>query len=140
MRCTAVLVSALMISMRAWAFEVVGDGIPLPLTNQVPSAERGFAIAQHRQQGLCILCHSIPGSTDRFQGDVSTALAGAGSRYTAAQLRLRVADARRINPESTMPSFNTTQARTRVAQAWAGKPLLDAQQVEDVVAWLVTLR
>lgn len=128
---------------------VAGDAMPEPLTPQQGDAARGRVIVTSRQVGLCLLCHSGPFPEERFQGTLAPSLAGVGSRWSEAQLRLRVADARRLNPQSTMPRYHPTtatatddpgQALNRVAPAWAGKPVLDAQQVEDVVAFLRTLR
>lgn len=116
------------------------DGMPQPLTGTPGDAARGRAIVASRQQGLCLLCHRAPIAEERFQGDVGTDLAGAGTRWTEAQLRLRIVDSRRINPDSVMPAFHRTQGLHRVARALQGRPLLDAQQVEDVVAWLATLK
>ena len=127
-------------------FTVVGDGIPQPLTATPGDAVAGRAVVVDRQVGLCLLCHSGPFDRtpmERAQGNLSTNLAGAGSRWTAAQLRLRVADARRLNPDSLMPAFHRVSADPagqRVATAWRGLPVLTAQQVEDVVAFLQTLR
>jgi sulfur-oxidizing protein SoxX len=122
------------------AVTVVGDGIPEALEGRVGDAARGRAIVASRQQGLCLLCHSGPFPEERFQGRLAPDLAGAGSRWSVAQLRLRLVDPRRLNPDSIMPAYHRTQGLTRVARAWEGRPLLDAQQVEDVVAWLATLR
>ena len=93
-----------------------------------------------RQTGLCLLCHSAPVEEEPFQGNLAPDLAGVGARYSEAQLRLRVVDPRRLNPGSFMPAFHSDQHPTRVGAAWTGKPILSAQQVEDVVAWLRTLR
>jgi L-cysteine S-thiosulfotransferase len=126
------------------AAAIVGDGMPEPLTATPGDATRGRAIVAQRQLGLCLLCHSGPIAEERFQGNLAPPLDGAGSRWTTAQLRLRVADARHLNPTSLMPTLHAPQrtppAEQRVGRAWAGKPVLDAQQVEDVVAWLQTLR
>jgi len=119
---------------------IVGDGMAEPLTPTPGDAARGRAIVVNRQQGLCLLCHSGPFPEERFQGNLAPSLAGAGSRWNAAQLRLRVADARRLNPESFMPSFYRSDASQRVAPSFVGKPVLDAQQIEDVVAFLQTLK
>jgi len=122
------------------AFAVVGDGITQPLTATPGDPVRGRAIVADRQTGLCLLCHSAPISEERFQGNLAPSLAGAGSRWSAAQLRLRIVDARRVNPDSLMPAFYRDRGLERVAPAYAGKPVLDAQQVEDVVAYLLTLK
>ncbi len=122
------------------AATVVGDGIPAPLDGAVGDAARGRAIVASRQAGLCLLCHGGPLPEERFQGNLAPDLAGAGRRWSAAQLRLRLVDPRRLNPESIMPAYYRSTGLNRVGRAWEGKPLLDAQQVEDVVAYLVTLR
>jgi len=119
---------------------VVGDGIPAPLASEAGDATRGRAIAANRQVGLCLLCHTAPIPEERFQGDLAPDLAGAGERWSAAQLRLRMVDASRFNPDTIMPSYYRIDGLRRVAPAQQGKPILDAQQIEDVVAWLQTLR
>ncbi len=121
-------------------YEVRGDRIEAPLTAQPGDPARGRAIVANRQQGLCLLCHPAPIPEERFQGNLAPDLAGAGARYSPAQLRLRVVDPRQVNPSSFMPAFHSATNPSRVGGAWAGKPILTAQQVEDVVAWLSTLR
>ena len=121
-------------------FEVVGDAIPAPLTAVPGDPARGRAIAASRQTGLCLLCHAAPVPEERFPGNLAPDLAGAGARWSAGQLRLRVVDARRLNPETVMPAYHRIDDLTRIAPAWRGRPMLDAQQVEDVVAWLETLK
>ncbi len=122
---------------------IVGDGIPAPLTAAAGDPQRGRAIVGSRQLGMCLLCHNGPTELfahERTPGNVAASLAGAGSRWSAAQLRLRVADARRLNPDSVMPAYLRAEGLQRVGAAWQGKTLLDAQQVEDVLAFLLTLR
>lgn len=121
-------------------YEVQGDGIAQPLAGLSGDAARGRAIVASRQTGLCLLCHPAPIAEERFQGNLAPDLAGAGARYSAAQLRLRLVDPRRVNPSSFMPAFHSEASGSRVGAAWVGKPILSAQQVEDVVAWLATLR
>lgn len=118
----------------------VGDTIPTPLTARPGDPARGRAIVASRQQGLCLLCHEAPIAEERFQGNLAPSLAGAGSRWSAAQLRARIVDARRLNPQTTMPPFHADDGLQRVASAWKSRPALDAQQVEDVVAYLSSLR
>lgn len=125
----------------AVSFTVVGDGIPEPLTATPGDAARGRAVVTNRQVGLCLLCHSGPFPEERAQGNMAGNLSGSGNRWSAAQLRLRVADARRLNPASLMPRFHVVDEQAAlVARNWQGKPVLDAQQVEDVVAFLATLK
>ena len=134
------LVSAAAAQEPLRAYNVVGDAIPAPLTSVPGDAARGRAIVVNRQVGLCLLCHNGPFPEERFQGNLAPDLAGAGARWSVAQLRLRIVDSRRVNPDSLMPAYHRTDGLARVGRAWTGKPVLDAQQVEDVVAFLATLR
>jgi len=122
------------------SYEVVGDGIPQPLSAEPGDAARGRAIVANRQVGLCLLCHTAPIAEERFQGTLAPDLAGAGARSTPAQLRLRLADSRRINPQSIMPAYFRADGLTRVGKGWQGKTVLGAQQIEDVIAYLASLR
>lgn len=120
-------------------YRIVGDSIDAPLTAVAGDAVRGRAIVANRQVGLCLLCHAGPIPEQRFQGNLAPDLSGVGSQASAGTLRLRMVDARRLNPETIMPSYYRTDGLTRVAPALQGKPLLNAQQIEDVVAYLQTL-
>jgi len=121
----------------AWA---QADSMPRPLTNEPGDPARGRAIVADRTVGLCLLCHSGPIPEERFQGTLAPSLAGAGSRSTPAQLRLRIADAARLNPDTIMPPYFRVDGLARVAKTFQGKTILTAQQVEDVVAYLATLK
>jgi sulfur-oxidizing protein SoxX len=121
-------------------FTVVGDAIPESLTGMPGNPERGRAIVVNRQVGLCLLCHSGPFPDQRFQGTLAPDLAGAGARSTEGQLRLRIVDASRLKPDTIMPPYYRIDGLTRVAPAFQGKPILTAEQIEDVVAFLMTLR
>jgi len=116
------------------------DSIPASLTGAKGDPARGRAIVTNRQLGLCLLCHSGPFPEERFQGNLAPDLAGAGKRWSEGQLRLRIVDSSRVNPATIMPSYHRTDGFTRVAPAWRGKPVLTADQIEDVVAFLTTLR
>ena len=123
------------------ALEVTAqDAIPASLTGSKGDPARGRAIVANRQVGLCLLCHSAPIPEERFQGDLATDLAGTGSRWSEAQLRLRLVDARQLNPDSIMPAYYRNDGLQRVAPAWQGRSVLSAQQIEDVLAYLRTLR
>lgn len=121
-------------------YAVVGDSIPVPLTERAGDADRGQRIVADRQIGLCLLCHSGPFADARSQGNLATDLGGAGSRWSEGQLRLRLVDPQRIDPRSIMPAYHRVEGLTRVGSAWQGKPVLTAQQIEDVVVFLRTLR
>jgi sulfur-oxidizing protein SoxX len=120
-------------------YEIVGDAIPTPLTGEAGDPARGRAIVGDRRHGLCLLCHSGPFPEDRLQGTLAPSLVGAGSRLTAGQLRLRIVDASHVNPKTIMPPYYRTRDLTRVGPSYAGKPILGAEEVEDVVAFLATL-
>ncbi len=120
--------------------QIVGDGIPHSLTGMPGEAARGRAIVANRQQGLCLLCHTAPIPEERFQGNLSPNLGGAGSRWSEAQLRLRIVDASRLNPDTIMPPYYRTDGLIRVAPNFRDKPILSAAEIEDIVAYLVTLR
>jgi sulfur-oxidizing protein SoxX len=121
-------------------YTIIGDAIPAALSEVPGDPARGRAIIVNRQLGLCLLCHSGPFPEEKLQGNLAPSLAGAGSRSSLGQLRLRIVDAARLNPDTIMPSYYRTEGLVRVAPAFAGKPVLSAEQVEDVVAFLTTLR
>jgi L-cysteine S-thiosulfotransferase len=121
-------------------YGIVGDTIPEPLGGFSGDAGRGRTIVTDRSVGLCLLCHSGPFPERHLQGDIAPDLSGAGARWSEGQLRLRLVDGRRLNPASVMPAYHRTDAQARVGAAWQGKPLLSAQQIEDVVAYLRSLR
>jgi sulfur-oxidizing protein SoxX len=121
-------------------YTIVGDAIPAPLIGSRGDAARGRAIVVDRQKGLCLLCHSGPFPEQRFQGNLAPDLQGTGSRWSEGQLRLRLVDSRRLNPATIMPPYYATEGLTRVGRAWRGKPVLSAEQIEDVVAFLTTLK
>jgi sulfur-oxidizing protein SoxX len=124
----------------ARAQTVVGDSIPTSLTGAPGDAVRGRAIVANRQAGLCLLCHTAPIAEERFQGNLAPSLAGAGSRWSEGQLRLRIADAARLNADTIMPPYYRTDGLQRVAKGFAGKTILSGGQIEDVVAYLVSLK
>ncbi len=124
----------------AAGYEVVSDAIPVSLTGAPGDAARGRTIVGNRQVGLCLLCHNGPLPEERFQGNLAPNLGGVGSRWSEGQLRLRLADSKRINPDTIMPAYYRTEGLTQVAKNVQGQPLLAAQQIEDVVAYLMTLK
>lgn len=136
MRC----VVAIALLLGSFAAHAAGDSIEQPVTDQPGDAARGRAIVANRQVGLCLLCHTGPIAEERFQGNLAPDLAGAGSRWSEGQLRLRLVDSRRVNPQSIMPPYYRSEGLVRVGAAWHGKTVLAAQQIEDVVAYLMTLR
>ena len=120
-------------------YRVVGNAIPESLTGAPGDPARGRAIVIKRES-TCLLCHAGPFPEERFQGDLSPNLKGAGARWNEGELRLRLVDASRLNPATIMPSYYRVEGLNRVAPSWRGKPILSAEQIEDVVAFLATLR
>ena len=119
-------------------YRVIADGIPEPFASG--DAARGKALLAARDPANCVLCHAVPDASIPFAGNVGPPLAGVGARFSASQLRLRVVDNMRVNPQTIMPSYYKVAGLERVASAFRGKPILTAPQVEDVVAYLGTLR
>ena len=120
-------------------YELVGEAIPRSLTGKPGDPARGRAVLVKRES-TCLLCHSGPFPDQRFQGNLSPDLTGAGSRWSEGELRLRMIDASHLNPDTIMPSFYKTEGLTRVAPNLRGKPVLTAEEIEDVVAFLTTLK
>ena len=116
------------------------DELPVLLPGAKGDPARGRAIVVNRQQGLCLLCHSGPFPEERFQGTLAPDLNGIGARLSEGQIRLRIVDPGRFNPATIMPAYYRTEGLTRVAPSFKGKAILDAQQIEDVVAFLATLK
>lgn len=129
-----------MLAMLALPAAAQEDAIPNSLTGEAGDTARGRAIVADRQRGLCLLCHSGPFPEEPFQGNLAPSLAGAGSRWTEGQLRLRLIDGKRLNPDSIMPSYFRTEDLHRVGPAFQGRTILSAAEIEDVLAFLMTLR
>jgi sulfur-oxidizing protein SoxX len=121
------------------SYVVADDTIAASLTGATGDATRGRALVLNRTS-TCILCHSGPFPEEKFQGDLAPDLKDAGSRWSEGQLRLRLVDGSRLNPATIMPSYYRIDGLTRVGPAWRGKPILSAEQIEDIVTYLVTLR
>ena len=102
-------------------------------------AARGRDVVMGRD-GNCLLCHAVPETGARFMGNLGPPLSGIGVRLDAAQLKQRITDPQRLNPESIMPAYARTEGLTQVGKAFRDKPILTAQQIDDTVAYLATLR
>jgi sulfur-oxidizing protein SoxX len=140
--CLAAASLALPLSAGAQAlrsYTIIGDAIPERLTAAPGDAARGRALVVERSS-TCILCHSGPFPEVRFQGDLAPNLAGSGSRWSEGQLRLRLVNASHLNAATIMPSYYRTDGLDRVGPSWRGKPILSAEQIEDIVAYLASLR
>ena len=124
---------------RAQAGVVKNDAVPQSLTGRAGDPQRGRAIIIDRQKGFCLLCHSGPFNEEPLQGNLAPSLEGAGSRWNEGQLRLRLMDNKRVNPESIMPAYHRIEGLNRVAPAWRDRPILSASEIEDVLAFLMGL-
>lgn len=102
--------------------------------------QRGKRLVLEREKGHCVLCHALPEPEAKFAGNLGPPLHGVGARFDVAQLRARLVDASRQNPATIMPAYFRTQGLNRVASAYVGKPILTAQEIEDVVAYLASLK
>jgi sulfur-oxidizing protein SoxX len=131
-------VFALLLALSGSVFS--NDDIPASLSGATGDPARGRAIVVNRQLGLCLLCHSGPFPEERFQGSIGPDLNGIGTRLSEGQIRLRVADPGRLNPATIMPAYFRSEGLVRVAPGFRGKPVLTAQQIEDVVAFLSSLK
>jgi sulfur-oxidizing protein SoxX len=141
---SALAAAAVLLASNAHAqlvhYQIVGDAIPQSLTGAKGDPDRGRAIVANHNTGLCLLCHSGPFPEDKFQGNLAPDLAGAGARWNEGQLRLRIVDASEFKPDTIMPPFYRTDHLIRVPQEYRDKPVLTAVDVEDVVAYLMTLK
>ncbi len=118
-------------------YRVSGDAVNAALTAEPGDPGRGRTLFEGRDAN-CYLCHTVPGG--RFMGNVASPLEGVGARFSGGQLRLRIIDSARLNRDTIMPSYYRVDGYNQVAAAWRGKPILTAQQIEDTVAFLLTLR
>lgn len=119
---------------------VDGDSIPLSLNGQPGDPARGRALVLNRQKSLCILCHAASFADPHMQGDMAPDLAGAGARWSAGQLRLRLVEPQRFNPATLMPSAYASEGLANVARRYAGQSVLAAPEIEDIVAFLASLK
>lgn len=134
------VVAALTLCGQTQAQSWDGDAIRQSLTGQPGDASRGRAIVANRQAGFCLLCHSGPFPEEKFQGNLAPELSVSVSRLSEAQIRARLVDATRMNPDTIMPAYGRTNHLQRVAQPYAGKTVLAPQDIEDVTAFLLTLK
>jgi L-cysteine S-thiosulfotransferase len=144
---TIALACAMLLSLRAAsgsgalaAFTVVGDAILTALDGRAGNAARALTLIGERRLGNCLICHSLSKSDELFQGEIGPALDGVGGRLSAGQIRLRIVDASRLNPTTPMPPYYRVEDLVNVASEYKGRPVLDAQQIEDIVTYLASLK
>ena len=122
------------------AFTVTGDAIAEPLGGRRGDAARGKAVVFDGERGNCTICHPVPGGDARTQGNVAPTLAGVALRLTEGQMRLRLVDGTRINAATIMPPYYRIDGLNRVGEAFRGRPALSAAEIEDIIAFLQTLK
>ena len=120
-------------------YRVVGDAIPTPLTAQPGDAAEGRKVVEDRRLGNCLSCHAFPIAAED-PGNIGPDLRGVGARLTPAQLRLRVVNMKVLDPQTIMPAYYRVTGLHDVGKGFAGKPILTAQQVEDLVAFLASIK
>ena len=140
MLVTGVLGRLVLGNDRPVAYQIVHGAIPQPLTDQPGDPESGRRVVLDRQSGDCIVCHAMPLPQRQFHGTLGPPLDGVGSRYTAGELRLRLVDPKVVNAHTVMPAYYKVAGLTRVLPRYQDRPILTAQQIEDVVAYLLTLK
>ena len=120
-------------------YQVVGDAIPSSLTGRPGDVAEGRKVVEDRKLGNCLSCHAFPFVAED-PGNIGPDLHGVGARLTAAQLRLRVVNMKVLDPQTIMPAYFRVAGLRDVAKPFADKPILTAQQVEDLVAFLVSTK
>jgi len=123
------------------AYTIVEDGIPTALSVEAGNVERGRDAMINRKQGNCLACHAISVLSDQpFHGEVGPTLDGVAGRWDEPQLRLILVNSKEVFEDTIMPAFYKAEGYNRVAKKFDGKSILSAQQVEDVIAFLQTLK
>ena len=138
---TGIVVSgALVTGTMAADYKIVDGTIPQSLTGKAGDPVQGKKTAVNRKKGNCLACHVMPIPEEQFHGEVGPDLGESGSNYSAAELRMRLVDPKVLNPDTIMPAFYRDSGFTRLQKKWVGKSILKAQEVEDLVAYLMTLK
>jgi len=148
-RTLMVAAIALSISGQAWSAETAPGDVKLvdaeiaaSLTGVAGNPEEGAKTLANRRAGNCLACHAVSSlSKEQFHGDVAPPLDGAADRWSVEQLRAIVVDAKQVfSDETMMPGFYSLNVGKNVRTDLVGKTILTAQEVEDVVAYLATLK
>jgi len=140
----AVIVTSVGLTLGASAatvkYQIVDHGIPKSLTGKAGDAKAGRKVAYNRKTGNCLACHKLPIPEQQFHGEVGPDLGGVGGRYSEAELRLRIVDSKEFNEDTIMPAFYRDTGLHRLGKKWVGKTILKPQEVEDLLAYLMTLK
>ncbi len=121
-------------------YEIVAGAIPQSLTGKAGDPAKGRKTAINRKKGNCLACHVMPVPEQADHGAVGPPLNGVGSRLGAGEIRLRIVNPKVVNPDTIMPAFYRIYGLHRVQKKWRGKTIISAQEVEDIVAYMMTLK
>lgn len=116
-----------------------GDVSSVPLTSTPGDPARGQDIIRDTGRASCLICHAISAMPDRDQGTLGPSLDSVAMRYTEAELRQRIVDARTVAPDTIMPPYYSNEGLVRIGSRWTQSTIYSAQDVEDVVSFLMTL-
>ena len=120
-------------------YRVENFTIPEPLAGRAGDPARGERIVRDPDKATCLICHAIPIEGEPDPGNIGPPLHGVANRYTAGELRLRLVDPKRLNPDTVMPSYFGREGLHRVAPEYRGRSIYRANEIEDVIAYLLTL-
>lgn len=140
MRAAAFILFLLPVAVAGAGSEVRDGAIPVSLTGVAGDPTRGLAMVRDMQNASCLICHALPIPDEPDMGTLGPDLTGVASRYSEGELRLRLVDARRVVPDTIMPPYFSSEGLTGVRAQFRGKPIYSAQEVEDVLAYLLTLK
>jgi sulfur-oxidizing protein SoxX len=121
----------------------VTDGIAIakPLSAKPGDAANGRKVMANRKKGNCLACHKIDQMKEiQFHGEIGPELSDIAGRMPAGQIRLRLVDPKSVNAETIMPAMYKNEGLHRVRKKFIGKTILSAQEVEDVIAFMMTLK
>ena len=121
-------------------YHINNDTIAESLTGKAGDPVNGRKLAINRKKGNCLACHSMPIPEQAFHGNIGPDLKGVSNRYSEGELRLRIVNPKVLNSETIMPAFYKTDGFNRVIKKFMGKTIISAQEVEDIVAYLMTLK
>ena len=120
-------------------YRIESFAIPESLTGRPGDPAQGERIVRDPDKATCLICHALPIDGEPDPGNIGPPLDDVASRYTAGELRLRLVEPKRLNPETVMPSYYARDGLHRVAPEYQGRSIYNASEVEDVVAYLLTL-
>ncbi len=122
-------------------YKVEDEAIKASLTGKAGDAGNGKKVFLNRKKGNCLACHVVSSLKDQpFHGQVGPPLDGTASRWSEGELRLRIVNSKLVNEDTIMPAFHRSDGLHRVLKKFKGKPVLSAQEVEDVLAYVMTMK